>query len=106
MAEETQRTATIQVPDATKVFHTYAIEWEADEIRGFVDGRHYFTSRKDGGDWTTWPFYKDFYLILNLAVGGAWGGAKGVDPAAFPQRMEVDFVRVYQRSASEATKAP
>ncbi|HWL14281.1 MAG TPA: glycoside hydrolase family 16 protein [Opitutus sp.] len=104
--KETQRTATIQVPDATKVFHTYAIEWEADEIRGFVDGRHYFTSRKDGGDWTTWPFYKDFYLILNLAVGGAWGGAKGVDPAAFPQRMEVDFVRVYQRSASEATKAP
>ena len=39
---------------------------------------------------------KPFYLILNLAIGGAWGGQKGIDTAAFPQRMEVDYVRVYQ----------
>jgi beta-glucanase (GH16 family) len=96
----TQRTATLQVPDATTAFHTYAMEWESDEIRIYVDDRLYFTSRKNGGDWTSWPFYRRSYLILNVAVGG-WGGMKGVDSAAFPQRMEVDYVRVWQRDASE-----
>jgi beta-glucanase (GH16 family) len=95
---KTQRTATIAVPDAGTAFHTYALEWDAEEIRMYVDDRHYFTSRKDGGDWTSWPFTRDFYLVLNVAVGGDWGAVKGVDAAAFPQRMEVDYVRVYQRS--------
>ena len=95
---KTQRTATIAVPDAGTAFHTYALEWDAEEIRMYVDDRHYFTSRKDGGDWTSWPFTRDFYLVLNVAVGGDWGAVKGVDADAFPQRMEVDYVRVYQRS--------
>jgi beta-glucanase (GH16 family) len=94
-----QRTATINVPDAGTVFHTYALEWDAEEIRIFVDDRHYFTSRKQGGDWTSWPFYREFYLVLNLAVGGDWGAVKGVDASAFPQRMEVDYVRVYKKAA-------
>ncbi len=93
----TQRTAKTPVPDATRAFHVYTLEWDAEEIRVFVDDRHYFTSRKDGGDWTSWPFYKDFHLLLNIAVGGEWGGQKGVDPSVFPQRMEVDYVRIYQR---------
>ncbi len=74
------------------------MEWDAEEIRIFVDDRLYFTSRKDGGDWTSWPFFKNFHLVINLAIGGEWGGMKGVDKNAFPQRMEVDFVRVYERS--------
>ena len=94
-----QRTATINVPDAGTAFHTYALEWDAEEIRIYVDDRHYFTSRKEGGDWTSWPFYREFYLVLNLAVGGDWGAVKGVDASAFPQRMEVDYVRVYKRAA-------
>ena len=93
-----QRTATVQIPDATTAFHTYSMEWDAEEIRIFVDDRLYFTSRKDGGDWTSWPFFKNFHLVINLAIGGEWGGMKGVDKNAFPQRMEVDFVRVYERS--------
>ena len=96
---KTQRTATIPVPDAGAAFHTYVMEWDAEEIRMFVDDRHYFTSRKEGGDWKSWPFYREFHLVLNLAVGGEWGAAKGVDEAAFPQRLEVDFVRVYQKAA-------
>ncbi len=98
----TQRTATIPVPDAGTAFHTYALEWDAGEIRMYVDDRHYFTSRKDGGDWTTWPFERDFYLVLNLAVGGDWGAVKGIDEKAFPQLMEFDYVRVYQREAAPA----
>jgi beta-glucanase (GH16 family) len=98
----TQRTATIPVPDAGAAFHTYALEWDAGEIRMYVDDRHYFTSRKDGGDWTTWPFERDFYLVLNLAVGGDWGAVKGIDEKAFPQLMEFDYVRVYQREVAPA----
>lgn len=92
----TQRTAQVPVPDASTAFHTYALEWTADEVRIYVDDQHYFTSRKEGGDWTSWPFYRNFYLVLNLAVGGEWGAIKGIDDRAFPQRMEVDYVRVYQ----------
>jgi beta-glucanase (GH16 family) len=93
----TQRTAKIAVPDAAEAFHVYALEWGAEEIRAYVDGCLCFTTRREGGDWTTWPFFRPFHLILNVAVGGDWGGAKSVDPAVFPQRMESDYVRVYQR---------
>ncbi|AOS44356.1 Beta-glucanase precursor [Lacunisphaera limnophila] len=94
-----QRTATIPVPDAGEAFHTYTLEWDAEEIRIFLDDHHYFTSRKEGGDWTSWPFMRPFHLVLNLAVGGDWGGAKGVDETIWPRRMEVDYVRVYQKAA-------
>jgi beta-glucanase (GH16 family) len=104
--KNTQRTATVQVPEATTAFHTYAMEWDAEEIRVYVDDQLFFTSKKDDGDWTSWPFYKDFHLILNVAVGGAWGGAKGVDDAAFPQRMEVDYVRVFQRTPAPPVAKP
>jgi beta-glucanase (GH16 family) len=95
----TQKTATLEVADAARAFHTYALEWEADEIRAYVDERLYFRYTNEGRGWTAWPYNRPFYLILNLAVGGAWGAAKGIDEAAFPQRMEVDFVRVYKRQA-------
>jgi beta-glucanase (GH16 family) len=96
----TQRTASVAVPDAGSAFHTYALEWDPEEMRIYVDDQHYFTSKKAGGDWTIWPFDRNFYIVLNLAVGGDWGGIKGVDDAAFPQRMEVDYVRVYRRESA------
>lgn len=94
-----QRTAKIAVPDAGETFHTYVLEWDEEEIRMYVDDRQNFASRKAGGDWTSWPFYRPFHLVLNVAVGGDWGGAKGVDETIWPRRMEVDYVRVYQRKA-------
>jgi beta-glucanase (GH16 family) len=63
-----------------------------------IDDRQYFSSRKEGGDWKTWPFDRPFHLLLNLAVGGDWGGVKGVDETIWPRRMEVDYVRVYQKA--------
>jgi beta-glucanase (GH16 family) len=44
-----------------------------------------------------WPFDRKFYLIVNLAIGGDWGGSHGIDDTIFPQQMEVEYVRVYQR---------
>ncbi len=93
----TQKTASIRLPDVTQ-FHTYTTEWYADRIDFFVDGKKYLTSPNDGTGWEAWPFDKRFHLILNLAIGGDWGGAKGVDDLAFPQRMEVDYVRVYKKT--------
>jgi len=97
----TQKTAKIQLPTARKSFNIYAVEWEPREIRWYVNGKHYFTFQNErlsfpGADYKQWPFDKPFHLILNLAVGGTWGGARGVDDSIWPQRIEVDYVRVYQ----------
>ncbi|HEY8550090.1 MAG TPA: glycoside hydrolase family 16 protein [Vicinamibacterales bacterium] len=95
----TQRSGRIEVPDAQDAFHVYAIEWDRDRIRAFVDGREYFEFRREpGGGKDVWPFDAPHHLLLNVAVGGNWGGQKGVDPSSLPYRFEIDYVRVYQRT--------
>ena len=82
---------------AVNTFHTYAVEWEPGEIRWFLDGVHFATQ----SNWCTEsapfpaPFDQSFFIILNVAVGGAWPGPPN-DTTTFPQRMEVDYIRVYQ----------
>ena len=92
-----QKTGTINIPDAQMAFHTYALEWNADSISVYVDSTYYFTNLNEHQGWESWPFDKGYYLILNIAVGGDWGGVQGIDKTIFPQRMEVDYVRVYRR---------
>ncbi|MBS3807893.1 MAG: family 16 glycosylhydrolase [Bacteroidales bacterium] len=92
----TQRGDSIEVPDAMEAFHVYAIEWTASEIRWYVDDQLYFTYENEGEGWQKWPFDHPFHMLLNIAIGGTWGGVKGVDNSIFPVRMEVDYVRVYQ----------
>jgi licheninase len=93
----TQRGDTVHVPTATAAYHVYALEWTPTAIRAFVDGEQYFTFRKEGGaDYTRWPFNHDFHLIMNVAVGGEWGGAEGVATDVWPAAMRVDYVRVYK----------
>jgi beta-glucanase (GH16 family) len=94
-----QKTAVTTVADCSKEFHVYSVEWYPDRIEIHVDDNVYFTNRNDGTGWQAWPFDKSFYLILNLAIGGSWGGLQGVDNSIFPQRMEVDYVRVYENPA-------
>ena len=98
---KTHKTAQIRVPSARSEFNVYAIEWTPEEIRAFVNDQHYFTFKNErltnpAADHKQWPFDKPFHLLLNLAVGGTWGGAQGVDETIWPQRMEIDYVRVYQ----------
>jgi beta-glucanase (GH16 family) len=77
-------------------FHTYAIEWEADEIRWYYDGTQYHTvTRVDVGD-REWVFTQPFFIILNLAVGGHLPGPVGLD-TVFPTQYLVDYVRVYEK---------
>ena len=62
-----------------------------------MDATAYFTFHNESGDVSVWPFDAKQYLILNVAVGGSWGGLHGIDAEAFPQRMLVEYVRVYER---------
>jgi len=94
---KTQRTAAVTVADPSEAFHVYAMEWHADRIDVFVDGQKYFTFRNEGTGAKTWPFDKPHYLLINLAIGGTWGGQKGVDDARFPMRYLIDYVRIYQQ---------
>lgn len=96
-ADGTQRGASVEVPTATSAFHVYAVEWTPDEIRAFVDGEPYFTVRKSSqAGYAEWPFNHDFHLILNVAVGGTWGGAEGVAEDIWPAQLKIDYVRVYK----------
>jgi beta-glucanase (GH16 family) len=91
-----QKTDSVRVPTATTAFHVYAMEWTPETITVFVDDKPYFTSRNEHTGWEAWPWDHPFHLLLNVAVGGEWGGLKGIDQTAFPQRMLVDYVRFYK----------
>lgn len=93
----TQKTAKIYYPDSYKTYHTYVLEWEPDEYRLYVDDVLYFTFKNEKTGFKEWPFDKRFHLLLNLAVGGNWGGMKGIDDTLFPHKFEIDYVRVYQK---------
>ncbi len=85
-------------PGSERKFYTYGLLWTADEITGYINGIKYFTYPNDHtNNKETWPFNAPFYLKLNLAIGGSWGGLEGIDPAIFPARYEIDYVRVYQK---------
>ena len=96
----TQKTATSKVKGASEDFHVYGLEWLPDKMIFTVDGEKTFTYEptkyKSTPTWKEWPFDKRFHLLLNIAVGGDWGGQRGVDEDIWPQTMEVDYVRVYQ----------
>ncbi len=76
-------------------FHVYAVEWEPDVIRWYVDDIMYHTVTPDDlpGEWV---YDHPFFIIMNVAVGGHWPGPPD-DTTTFPQQMRVDYVRVYQR---------
>ena len=77
-------------------FHIYAVDWQENEMTFSIDGKPYFHFSNDQNGFEAWPFDHPFYLIMNIAVGGNWGGAKGIDEGIWPQKMEIDYVRVYQ----------
>jgi len=87
----------INLSDFHDNFHVYAIDWTKNKMEFLVDGKVYHTDYREKNDtFKEWPFDQAFHLLLNVAVGGNWGGAKGIDDIIWPQRMEVDYVRVYQ----------
>lgn len=95
---QTEKTGEQFIPTAQTDFHIYALEWTEDYIECFVDGKSHFKFLNDKqNNKNTWPFNAPFYLKLNLAWGGNWGGAMGIDPTCLPATYEIDYVRVYQK---------
>ncbi|MBN2444930.1 MAG: glycoside hydrolase family 16 protein [Spirochaetales bacterium] len=93
----THKTHTERLEEPDKQFYTYGIEWQENVIIFFVDDKKSYVFPKLEDNFMAWPFDRKFHLILNLAIGGDWGGVHGIDDTIFPQRMEVEYVRVYQR---------
>ena len=95
-AIKTNKGSNTLVPDFSDKFHVYRLDWTPNEMNFFVDDKSIFRFVNSGKGWAEWPYDKPQHLLLNIAVGGNWGGQQGVDDSVFPQRMEVDYVRVYK----------
>lgn len=92
----TQIGKTKKVEGASESFHVYAVHWTETKIDFLIDDEVYHTFEKKSDHPDEWPFDKRFHLLLNLAVGGNWGGKEGVDLDIWPQRMEIEYVKVFQ----------
>ncbi len=87
-------------------FHLYAVEWEPNIIRFYVDNQLYHTVTPESlPEGATWVYDHPFYLLMNVAVGGGWPGFPN-SSTVFPQTMKVDFVRVYARPGGWPTLTP
>lgn len=94
----TQKVDSVEVNDAHIAFHNYTLIWDKDQMTWAIDDEPYFTIDKNDASYEGWPFDQPYHLIFNLAVGGTWGGSKGIDDSIWPQTLEIDFVKVYQNS--------
>ena len=95
-----KKTKEIYLKGATDEFHVYALEWTPEYIKSYVDGVQLFYYKPETygeRNYNTWPFDNPFYLKLNLAWGGNWGGAMGIDENCLPAVYEIDYVRVFQK---------
>jgi beta-glucanase (GH16 family) len=86
------------IPTAETDFHIYSIEWDETKISFMVDYEEYYVYEPTEYNPDTWPFDAPFFVLLNVAVGGSYGGP--VNNSIFPQTMEVDYVRVYQKNSN------
>ncbi|HSW80438.1 MAG TPA: glycoside hydrolase family 16 protein [Candidatus Saccharimonadales bacterium] len=94
---------TMTVPGNDKAFHDYELDWTPTKLTFSIDGKPYFIySKKPNADYHSWPFDQPFYLVMNLALGGDWGGTDtaqfpgdGVDKTALPAALKVQSIRYY-----------
>ena len=92
----TQKSTNRIIPTAMSEFHKYRVDWTPYAVRGYFDDEFIFEFVNEGKGSPAWPFDKKFHLLLNLAIGGNWGGVNGVDDTIFPVIFEIDYVRVYK----------
>ncbi|MBL0153897.1 MAG: glycoside hydrolase family 16 protein [Chitinophagaceae bacterium] len=93
----TQQGKGVFIKDPYTAFHVYAIDWTAEKMDFLMDGVVYYSFANEHKTVNEWPFSQPFFFILNLAIGGNWGGKYGIDDSIFPAVMEIDYVRVYQQ---------
>ncbi len=88
-------TKTTRIENIEEGFHTYTADWTENQIAFYVDEKLVYTFTPKDKSPEVWPFNQPFYLLLNLAVGGNFGG-KEIDESVFPQEFIIDYIRVYQ----------
>jgi beta-glucanase (GH16 family) len=88
----------VPLETAEEDFHLYGMIWTPDALRFYLDDPSSVTNTYSPETRTeeNWPFDHPFFIIMNFAVGGVWGGQRGVDETIWPQSMVVDYVRLYQ----------
>ncbi len=94
--QRSQQRTKVMAADDPEAFHKFGLDWRPDSITFYLDGRVAYHVAKDKDTFDAWPFRDPFYIILNLAIGGTWGGQQGVDPKIFPSQYIVKYVKVYQ----------
>lgn len=94
--KNTQKGTTVFINDPYNKFHRYSVNWTPEKIGFFLDGVKYYEFKNEHKTDAEWPFGKPFYILLNMAVGGDFGGKEGIDEGVFPAVYEIDYVRVFQ----------
>ncbi len=100
----TQMTSKHELPDACNSMQKYQLLWTDRFLLFGVNDEPKWLFKKESKSKKRWPFTEPQHLLLNLAVGGDWGGQKGLDNSIFPAKMEIDYVRVYQPVSQAGTK--
>ena len=109
--KNTQIGKSLQYLNVETDYVDYIMEWEPGKIVLYADDLNLATFtylpgiNQDVPSYQAWPFDQKFHLILNLAIGGSWGGVRGVDENIFPTKMYIDYVRIYQKDYAYKDKA-
>lgn len=93
----TQKVDSVYIANASSEFHTFKVIWKEDQIDWFVDDQLFNSVTRNGEGRSGWPFDNRFHLIINLAIGGNWGGKHGIAKDIWPQRLVIDYVKVYKQ---------
>lgn len=86
----------LRVNNLANEFKVYSVERTAERIDFYIDNLLHYSYQKEDNTISSWPFDQPMYLIINLAIGGGWGGKKGIDNTIFPQQFVIDYVRIYE----------
>ena len=105
-APGTQRSKAVVLDKPWAEYHRYGLIWTHERLEFFLDGEKVSEFLNDGKGKDHWPFDSPQYLIINLALGGAWGGRMGIDDSIFPVEFRVDYVRVWKAAAKPPVDQP
>ncbi|QJD95513.1 glycoside hydrolase family 16 protein [Mucilaginibacter robiniae] len=94
--QNNQKTNITRLDDAINTYHLYRVDWTPYSVKGYVDNVPVLEYVNDGTGSYEWPFDKRFHMLLNIAYGGDWGGAQGIDDNTLPATMDVDYIRYYK----------
>ena len=95
-AARTAMGKSVQLPEVANTWHTFILQRNAHRLDMYFNGNPVFSYENDGTGTDAWPYDKPFHFITNVAIGGAWGGLKGIDDTTLPHTMDIDYVRYWK----------